>query len=181
MSLATGHGPSAAEQAALPSPPRERDWHAASAAELIDRILVRYHAEHRRQLPELIRLARKVELVHAEDPACPAGLAAQLRDTARELESHMRKEEEVLFPLLARGDGTAAEGAILAVRNEHEEHGHQLRRLVELAHDLTPPLNACASWRSLYVALRAFRSDLLDHIHLENDILFARGLPPRRR
>ena len=158
-----------------PIPSQERDWHGASVAELIDRILVRYHAEHRRQLPELIQLARKVELVHAEDPACPAGLAAQLRDTARELESHMRKEEELLFPLLARGDGSVAEGAVRAVRSEHEEHGHQLRRLVELAHDLAPPPHACASWRSLYDALRAFRTDLLDHIHLENDILFARG------
>ena len=153
-----------------------RDWHAASTAELIERIVVGYHAEHRRQLRELIQLARKVELVHAEDPACPAGLAAQLRDTARDLESHMGKEEELLFPFLARGDATIEDASIQTVRNEHQEHGHQLRRMVELAHDLVPPAHACASWRVLYDLLRAFRTDLLDHIHLENDILFARSL-----
>src|SRR5690606_23507190 len=41
-----------------------RDWTRSSPAELIDHILVRYHDRHREQLPELIRLASKVEQVH---------------------------------------------------------------------------------------------------------------------
>ncbi len=55
-----------------------RDWRAAPAAELIDHIVDRYHARHREQLPELIRLARRVEQVHGERPDCPAGLADHL-------------------------------------------------------------------------------------------------------
>ena len=42
------------------------DWSAATDTALVDHILARYHAVHREQLPELIRLARKVEQVHGE-------------------------------------------------------------------------------------------------------------------
>ena len=49
----------------------ERDWSAVAPPTLIDHILERYHAVHRQQFPELIRLARRVEQVHAEHPACP--------------------------------------------------------------------------------------------------------------
>src|SRR5690242_4892938 len=44
-------------------------------AALIDYILAHYHEVHRQELPELIRLARRVEQVHRGRPAVPAGLA----------------------------------------------------------------------------------------------------------
>ena len=45
---------------------------------LIDHILTRYHDVHREQLPELIRMARRVEAVHRENPNVPNGLAELL-------------------------------------------------------------------------------------------------------
>src|SRR5690554_1459207 len=53
----------------------ERDWQSASNDELIDHILTRYHDVHRQQLPELVRMARRVEQVHGERDTCPTGLA----------------------------------------------------------------------------------------------------------
>ena len=52
-----------------------------STAALVDLIEQRYHAAHRRELPELINLARRVERVHADNPNAPAGLA-DLLDTS---------------------------------------------------------------------------------------------------
>ena len=72
-------------------------------AALIEHILTRYHAVHREQLPELIAMARRVEAVHKGHPDVPAGLADLLEDMAQYLESHMAKEEQVLFPLLTTG------------------------------------------------------------------------------
>ncbi|MFC7610763.1 DUF542 domain-containing protein [Teichococcus aestuarii] len=40
---------------------------------LIALIEQRYHATHRRELPELVRLARRVEAVHGEHPLAPRG------------------------------------------------------------------------------------------------------------
>ena len=55
---------------------------AQDADALIDHILTRYHAVHREQLPELVRMARRVEAVHRDHPAVPVGLAALLENMA---------------------------------------------------------------------------------------------------
>lgn len=65
--------------------------------DLISLIETRYHATHRRELPELVRLARRVEAVHKSHPSVPRGLAVLLERMTIELEDHMRKEEEILF------------------------------------------------------------------------------------
>jgi regulator of cell morphogenesis and NO signaling len=155
----------------------ERDWDGVSPTELVDHILARYHAVHREQLPELIRLARKVEQVHGERADCPRGLAEHLQAMAQELESHMRKEEDVLFPMIVRGHGAMAGAPITVMRMEHDEHGVALRRLEALTDGLTPPRAACTTWRALYAGLRTFRGDLMAHIHTENNILFERFAP----
>ncbi|MDZ7651675.1 MAG: DUF542 domain-containing protein [Burkholderiaceae bacterium] len=67
---------------------------------LIAHILSRFHETHRRELPELIRLAAKVEARHAEHPEAPHGLHVALEETAAALDEHMQKEEQVLFPLM---------------------------------------------------------------------------------
>ena len=154
-----------------------RDWTEATDTELIDHILARYHAVHREQLPELIRLAYRVELVHREREDCPHGLAEHLEAMAQELESHMRKEEMVLFPLITRDQGRMAGMPIGVMRMEHDSHGAELRRLEALTNHITPPRDACTTWRALYLGLRTFREDLMAHIHTENNILFERFAP----
>jgi regulator of cell morphogenesis and NO signaling len=142
------------------------------ARALIDHILERYHRRHREQLAELTRLARAVEHRHAARPHCPTGIAEQLCVVQQAIESHMRKEEQVLFPLIAQGAvGTAAPIAVM--RMEHEQHHAALDRLGELTHNMIPPTDACGTWRALYAGLRTFRDDLVEHMRLENDILFA--------
>lgn len=155
----------------------DRDWSEAPDAELINHILIRYHAVHREQLPELVRLARRVEHVHGDRPNCPRGLADHLEAMAQELDSHMRKEELVLFPMIAHGQGGMADLPIGVMRMEHDSHGVELRKLAELTNDITTPREACNTWRALYLGLRTFREDLMAHIHTENNILFERFAP----
>lgn len=155
----------------------EQDWSDASDTQLVEHLLVRYHAVHREQLPELIRLARRVEHVHGDREDCPHGLADHLEAMAQELDSHMRKEEMVLFPMITRGQGGMASMPISAMRSEHDDHGAELRRLAELTHNITSPRDACTTWRALYTGLRSFRDDLIAHIHTENNILFERFAP----
>lgn len=150
-----------------------RDWRRASNDQLIDHILERYHQVHRRQLPALIPLAERVERTHAAHPQCPAGLAALLKKMLEELEWHMCKEESVLFPWLRQGVPlTHVQGPIGVMRHEHDEHAQSLAQLAELTDDVTAPTNACTSWRALYAGLEELRRDLMQHIHLENNLLF---------
>lgn len=139
---------------------------------LIAHILTRYHEVHRRELPELIRLAERVEARHREHPQVPAGLADMLREAADELELHMQKEEQVLFPLMQRGGHPMLLHPIAQMRSEHDEHGERLRRIEALSNDAVPPPDACPTWRALYVGLDKLGDDLMAHIHLENNLLF---------
>lgn len=152
-----------------------RTWlEEASDEELIEHILNRYHDTHRDQLPEMIRLAQRVERVHSGHPECPAGLSAHLETMQAELENHMAKEEQILFPMIVRGISGMARGPISVMRSEHDEHAAALTRLDELTNGLTLPEGACNTWRRLYEEIGRFRQDLRDHIDTENTVLFAR-------
>lgn len=166
----------AAELEALPANETgSHDWQASSNAALIDHILTRYHDVHREQLPELTRMARRVEQVHGERDACPRGLADLLTAMHQEMESHMQKEEQILFPMLLRGQGSQAQGPITVMRLEHDDHGDSLEQLMTLTNNISPPEGACTTWRALYTGLSEFRNDLMEHIHLENNLLFERA------
>ena len=155
--------------------PFER-WDRRPLAELIEHVLARYHAKHRADLPPLCAMARKVEAVHAAKASCPRGLAAHLARMADELEQHMQKEEQVLFPLLLAGRGRLAGMPIQAMEREHEDHARNLARLGELAGGYRPPPEACGTWRALYLGLAELERELMQHIHLENNVLFPRAL-----
>jgi regulator of cell morphogenesis and NO signaling len=142
-------------------------------AALIAHILDRYHAAHRRELPELIRLARRVEAVHRRHPAAPHGLADLLTVMRQELEAHMRKEEGALFPMILAGERHLS-APITMMREEHDDHGVRVATLAVLTHAHTPPADACNSWRALYAGTRKLADDLMEHVHLENSVLFPR-------
>jgi regulator of cell morphogenesis and NO signaling len=164
-----------AELDALQRPnPEGQRWEDAPDARLIDHIRTRYHAVHREQLPELIRLARRVEQVHGDRPDCPVGLASHLEHMHAELESHMQKEEQILFPLIEQGRREVAVHPAAAMRGEHDGHGEALAGIDRLTGNITPPPDACNTWRALYLGLDALKTDLMNHIHLENNILFDR-------
>lgn len=152
---------------------QEPDFPGFGNAELIEYILERYHGVHRAQFPALIPLADRIEKTHAAHPRCPAGLTAHLRKMQEELEWHMCKEENVLFPWLRQGVPLAqVQGPIGVMRHEHDEHAQSLAILAELTGGLTLPADACNSWRRLYSGLEELRHDLMQHIDLENNLLF---------
>jgi regulator of cell morphogenesis and NO signaling len=146
-----------------------------STETLIHFVVTYYHARVREELPLLVAMAAKVERVHAKREGCPAGLSAHLQRMAEELTAHMEKEEEVLFPLIASGR-TRLHGPVHVMEAEHRDHAANLMRLRELAHDFVPPKAACATWRALYLRLSDFERELMEHVHLENHVLFPRAV-----
>lgn len=151
------------------------DWDSIDNQTLINHILQRYHQQHREQLPELIRLASRVEEVHGERADCPHGLARLLQKMHLELQRHMLKEEQVLFPILQQPVTVPVRMPVAMMREEHDQHGEALAELERLTHDIQPPRGACNTWRALYSGLAQFRDDLINHIHLENNVLFPRA------
>lgn len=156
--------------------PEDRAWAEAPLNELVDHILTRFHEPLRAELPELLAMARKVEAVHAAKPGCPLGLGAHLAQILENVELHLQKEEQILFPMIVGGQGTNAGGPVMVMEREHDEHAADMRRTRELVTDFVPPAAACTTWRALYLRLAQLERDLMDHIHLENNVLFPRAL-----
>lgn len=141
---------------------------------LIDHILTRYHDTHRTELEWLIPLARKVEMVHGDHEDAPLGLAEALIALAEDLDSHMVKEERVLFPMMKNGGNPMIAHPIAVMRQEHDDTAALLRRIEHVSHGLTLPEGACGSWTALYTGVAKLTGDVVRHMHLENDILFPR-------
>ena len=151
---------------------QEQDWRHAPMSELIEHILLRFHEVHREQLPELIRLARQVDETHGQRADHPTGLVKHLVGMYQDLLSHLQKEEQVLFPLLRHDESRKAQLPMLVMRHEHDAHGQGLQKLAQLTADFSVPEDACNTWRALYAGLVRLKEDLMQHIHLENNVLF---------
>jgi regulator of cell morphogenesis and NO signaling len=130
----------------------------------------------RRELPELVALAERVESRHGEHDACPRGLKALLEAMQAGVFDHLVKEERVLFPMILEGYGPRAGGPVRVMELEHDEHQSNLARVRELTGDLTAPPDACSSWQTLYARLATLEAELLAHMQLENSVLFPRAL-----
>jgi len=150
---------------------------AKSPVALIDHILQRYHAEHRADLAALLPLARKVETVHGDQEDAPHGVTDLLSALATDLEQHMAKEEQVLFPLMRQGGHPMISQPIAVMRQDHAEAEALTEKLRLLTRDFTPPAGACGSWRGLYAGIEKLVSDLKEHMILENDVLFPAFAP----
>ncbi len=149
-------------------------WETQPPAAIIEFILHRYHEPLRRDLPVLVSGARRVEAESAQSPLCPVGLADHLEQILTAVESHLAKEEKILFPLILAGRGGSAFMPIKVMMAEHEDHVASLARTRALAHDFALPTDASEAWRSLYLDLQRLEDDLNRHIQLENNVLFTR-------
>ena len=160
--------------------PGEPDFAGMTMTALIDHILETHHAYLRGELPRLQELAGKVEQVHGQKAPKLEELRKVFSGLKSELEMHMMKEEEVLFPAIRQLENNELPqeqldflGAPMAVmEQEHENAGAALEKIRELTNNHTAPPEACNSWKALVEGLKTLEHDLFQHIHKENNILF---------
>ena len=139
-------------------------------------------------IPLLREFTAKVARVHGEAHPEVVEIARLFEAVAAELEQHMMKEENILFPYikqLAQADssrqitpppfGTVG-NPIRMMEMEHENAGNILKKIGELSGGFVPPPDACNTYRVSYLKLREFEADLHQHIHLENNILFPKAI-----
>ncbi len=163
-------------QAEVKAPGNFERWDNRPVADLIEHILKTYHEAHRAELPRLLAMAKRVEAVHGEKPSCPKGLAAHVERLADELELHMQKEEQMLFPMLQSSRAHMASMPVQMMEEEHNDHALNLAKVRALTNDLKLPADACGTWTALYLGLAEFEQQVMEHIHTENNILFPRAL-----
>lgn len=158
------------------------DWREKSSEELISHIVETHHGETFRLLKEIDPLMVKVFRVHfSHDPELLMKVHSLFGKLKCELEEHLLKEENILFPLMIKYDKAKNEKEkkeieedIRIIVNEHEAAGDILKELAEVTDDYKVPEWGCISFKLLYDYLHDLEKDLLIHIHKENNILFPR-------
>ena len=150
------------------------NWTTLAPAALCDTLVARFHAPLAAELPRLQAMAARVLLVHGhKDPDRLEALAQTLDQLVAELVPHMREEEVALFAQIRAGDWAAAKEAIAQTELEHASVGQLLLQLRHLTDGFVPQPGACGTWRALYQGLAELEAETHEHIHVENNVLFA--------
>jgi regulator of cell morphogenesis and NO signaling len=149
---------------------------------LIDFIVEHHHKYVRESIPQLRTLLDKVCSVHGADHPELIAIRKDFYALADELLSHLPKEENILFPAIKRmgnnedSEFTNLQGPVSVMEHEHESAGRFIKSIRSLSDEYTPPTDACLSFQMTYKLLQEFESDLMQHIHLENNILFPKAI-----
>lgn len=161
------------------------NWSERSMTELCNHIEETHHAYLRRELPRLTAIIEKVADVHGDSHPKLDELVRAFAELRAELEPHLFKEEQILFPAIrqlevAEGPLTFPFGTvgnpIAMMEEEHDHAGGGLGHLRSLTNDYTPPADACNTFRAMMDGLRELELDLHQHIHKENNVLFPRAI-----
>ena len=160
------------------------DWTIAPLGALADHIANTHHAYLRGALPRLTLLTEKVREAHGKRHPELVELASTFAAFRSELENHMIKEDQVLFPLIKRLESAeplpafprgSVNSAIEVLEAEHEGAGEALETMRALTHNFITPADVCNTYRALMDALVELEADMHRHVHKENSILFPRA------
>jgi regulator of cell morphogenesis and NO signaling len=165
------------------------DYNSWDITFLADYILNTHHTYVKKAIPVIFEYTQKVAKVHGDGHPEAIAIAELFKRAAEELENHLSKEEDILFPYVKK-IGTAAntgrpieaplfgsiEKLISMMEYEHDEVGKIFEKIKTLSDNYTPPADACTTYKLSYNKLNEFENDLHKHIHLENNILFPKAI-----
>ena len=168
----------------------EKDWREAPLKSLVEH-LVRDHRSWRvKDFPLIQELFDRLE--DTAGSTQPSGLVSLRRAFYRlraEMEGHMSREENVLFPAIVDAECHAITGSagprpsfgsmqnpITMLEDDHDHEDRFLAVMSDAAHGYQLPEGADENLRTLFGALQALEAAMHAHTRIESSILFARAL-----
>jgi regulator of cell morphogenesis and NO signaling len=167
----------------------QEDFNSWDLGFLADYIVNKHHKYVQQATQEIYQYTQKVAHVHGHHYTQTIDIAEKFVQLAQELDAHMKKEEQILFPYIKQLEAASKEGKPLErpgfgtvenpvrmMEHEHDIAGNLMREIEVLTEGFDPPKGACMTFRVSYLKLQEFQDDLHRHIHLENNILFPRAI-----
>lgn len=151
---------------------------------LVDHIEQAHHSWLRRELPKLRATIDKVIAAHGSKDVRLADLGASYHDLCTELDMHLQKEEQVLFPLIRMMERAGSRpdfhcglsDPIGVMESEHENVGAMLEEFRKLTDGFRAPEHACPTYHAMLDGLKGLEHELHRHVHEENNVLHPRAL-----
>lgn len=157
---------------------------------LADYILNVHHSYLKKAVPETKEQVNKFLEEHRKKFPGLEEIEVVLNRFLKEFPPHMQQEEEIFFPYIKQiyhayiNRESYAKLLIRTLRKpleevmqkEHENTGANLHRLRMITANYTPPENACMTHKITFAKLEELDKDLVQHIHLESNILFPKAI-----
>lgn len=141
---------------------------------LLELILNGYDARHLAKLPEIHRLARKIEAVHRANPDVPKGITLAIKRLEQTLTDHIERETAYVLKEMEHDQPPKQDTPIALMNDEHSLIKRQLKKLREITRNYRAPDSACRSWLRFYRELKALDFSLSEQIYMEREVLFPR-------
>ncbi len=153
---------------------------------LADYIVNIHHYYVKASLPLVKEYAQRFADSHRKKFPESAEIAEIVDDLQKELLPHILHEEDIIFPYIkeitkaCRNKEPYPNILVRTLQKPMEEEMHHaqeitgkmLYRLRQLTHQYQLPENACVTHRVTWSKLKEMDNDLVQHLHLENNILF---------
>jgi regulator of cell morphogenesis and NO signaling len=157
---------------------------------LVDYILNVHHAYLIGNLPDIVHIVEQLEDRHRSKYPYLPELVVTLRELRDNLLLHMEQEEKIIFPYIkqiAHAYERQEPYASLLVRTlrkpvenimqrEHEYIAKYLHRLREFTGSYSWNADTCVTQTVAFSKMKEMDNDLVQHIHLEANILFPKAL-----
>lgn len=144
---------------------------------IIKYIQRRYHEDLKDELPVLEPYIEKM----VKQDSKLEEVSEIFQSLKKSMMEHSEEEDVNVFPLLesyidnpSDSKREALKPRMTKIRHEHKDVTGFFFRLREVTHDFTPYEGASGVLRLVYDRLERLERDTLEHIHLENNILFER-------
>jgi regulator of cell morphogenesis and NO signaling len=155
---------------------------------LVDYVLKIYHRSAREMMPEITALLNEV----IENDSTTNPNLMKINDlfiaSVSDLDIHFQKEENVLFPFILEMYDAVNEGRqpepihcgtishpISVMMSDHAGEADRYEVISRLTNSYAVPSDGSQQHRLLIKQLKSFHDMLLQHIHLENEIIFPRA------
>lgn len=157
----------------------EPEWEGMTG--LVDHLESTHHAYLSVALPRLAALADKVAAVHGANHPELVEVASLVREIRADLEPHLDKEEQVLFPMIRElAAATTAPtfhcgslaNPVRVMLDDHDRVGELLAAIRAATGQYRVPDDGCGSYHALYSGLAELEADTHLHVHKENNELF---------
>lgn len=161
------------------------DW---SIDKLIGYIIDNHHQYVNKTVPEIAGLFKTIFAYSSVQSTDLTRAGELFRLLGNDMKQHMQKEELALFPAMKKLEAIINVGVnertnfvplqslVSVVEMEHDTSGIVLKQLVTLQDRITATDYLTDDLSALISKLREFESDLIMHIHVENNVLHKKAI-----
>lgn len=155
---------------------------------LIDYIIRNHHCYLRESIPVLTAQLQKLDREEGLKYPFIKQVLMLFTRTVQGFEVHMRKEEMLLFPYIKslesarevgrpkpRGPLLSLEDPLSNMHKHHDETVQAFAKIRALLNNYVIPHGASPAYQAVVRGMQDFETDIHQHLHLENNILFERA------